>query len=98
VRITAGSVHSCALTAAGEAYCWGRNTYGQVGDGTRTDRSAPVRVQARERFVALRASGSHTCGTTASHRNVCWGYNIDGQLGDGTRTHRARPVPVTIGG
>ena len=92
--VTAGSMHSCALTTSGEAFCWGRNGYGQLGDGTTEDRSAPVRVQTDEPLAAVWASGSHTCATTAAGFTRCWGYNLDGQLGDGTRAHRSRPVAV----
>jgi len=94
VSVTAGSMHSCALTTDGQAFCWGRNGYGQLGDGTTEDRNAPVRVQTDERLTAVWASGSHTCATTAAGSTRCWGYNLDGQLGDGTRAHRARPVAV----
>jgi len=44
VQITAGSFHSCAIRPNGRAYCWGWNSYGQIGDGTATDRLTPVRV------------------------------------------------------
>lgn len=43
-RVTAGHGHSCAVTGGGAAFCWGRNEAGQLGDGTRLDRAAPVPV------------------------------------------------------
>jgi alpha-tubulin suppressor-like RCC1 family protein len=87
-------VHTCGLATDGEAYCWGRNSYGQLGDGTSVDEAQPVRVAGGHAFASLRSFGSHTCGSTLSGEAFCWGYNLDGQLGDGTRAHRNRPVYV----
>jgi alpha-tubulin suppressor-like RCC1 family protein len=94
VSIAEGAVHTCAVASDGEAWCWGRNTYGQLGDGGTTDSGQPVKVAGGHTFTSVRAFGSHTCGTTVSGEAFCWGYNSDGQLGDGTRTHRTRPVYV----
>lgn len=44
VSISAGGAHTCGVTADGSIYCWGGNAIGQLGDGTQTDRGAPVRV------------------------------------------------------
>ncbi len=94
VSVSAGSVHTCAVTASHEAWCWGRNTYGQLGDGTEVSRSRPVEVSGAHEFTSVKAFGSHTCGTTTSEELFCWGYNLDGQLGDGTRDHRLRPTYI----
>jgi alpha-tubulin suppressor-like RCC1 family protein len=96
MSLAAGLVHSCALTTGGDAYCWGRNTYGQLGDGTTLDRASPVRVTSTQSLAAIHASGSHTCAMTSTSATLCWGYNSDGQLGDGTTTHRSEPVPIPI--
>ena len=93
--VTLGGAHTCGLTPRGEAFCWGRNAYGQLGDGSTVDRVAPVRVEGGHTFATLQASGAHTCGTTTAGERLCWGYNVAGQLGDGTRTHRSTPVLVT---
>ena len=45
VRIVGGNNHFCVTTTLGDVYCWGANYYGQLGDGTTTDRSLPVRVK-----------------------------------------------------
>lgn len=44
VQVAASVDHACALTSSREVWCWGRNQYGRLGDGTFEDRSAPVRV------------------------------------------------------
>jgi alpha-tubulin suppressor-like RCC1 family protein len=97
MAITLGGVHTCGLTRAGTASCWGRNTYGQLGDGSTRTRQAPVPVAGGLRFRSLQASGAHTCGTTVEGADYCWGYNIEGQLGDGTRTNQPRPAAVGRG-
>lgn len=93
-EVALGGVHSCALAGDGTAYCWGRNVYGQLGDGTTTDRSRPVPVTGGLHFTSIQANGAHTCARAANGDEYCWGYNIDGQLGDGTRTNASAPVKV----
>ncbi|WP_420130502.1 hypothetical protein [Longimicrobium sp.] len=96
VRITAGWNHTCALTAAGQAWCWGANEFGTLGDNTRQRRLTPVAVQQGSlAFVEISAGESHTCARTAQGQVHCWGSNRWGQLGDNTSgTDRLTPVPV----
>ncbi len=93
--VTAGGAHVCGLTTAGEAWCWGSNSHGQVGDGTTTDQLYAVQVQTGLRFVQLAMGGEHSCGRTAGGQLYCWGSNQFGQLGDGTQTDRLTPTPVS---
>lgn len=94
VDLAAGIGHACALRRDRSVWCWGRNAHGQLGDGTRVDRTAPVSVQSMSDAVAVAASEDHTCAIRADHSVWCWGDNGWGQLGDGTRDDRATPVQV----
>ena len=95
--VTAGGAHTCGLTPAHEAYCWGYNGYGQLGDGTTLDHTIPGAVGGSLRFTAVSAGYDHTCGLAVAGSAYCWGDNGYGQLGDGTTTSRTIPVPV-LGG
>ncbi|NLC21157.1 MAG: hypothetical protein GX771_04505, partial [Halomonadaceae bacterium] len=73
--------------------CWGRNDYGQVGDGTTYTRLTPRSI-ITSGVAELVTGGSFSCARLTSDEMKCWGYNTYGQLGDGTTTNRTRPVTV----
>lgn len=93
-RLTAGDGFTCALNTASEAYCWGKNSDGQLGDGTTTDRTTPVLVAGGLHFGTISAGKAHVCATVNPGSIYCWGRNDAGQLGDGTRVSRATPTLV----
>jgi len=99
--VTAGGVHSCALTKAGGVKCWGDNSLGQMGDGSSGGAHlVPSGVASLGAGVVSVAAGSfHTCAVTSDGGVKCWGQNAYGVLGDGTRTNHPLPTSVaSIGG
>lgn len=96
--VTAGWRHYCALTVEQQAYCWGDNSAGQLGDGTTTGRDTPTPVNSSLRFRTLAAGRTHSCGITTAGAVYCWGSNDAGQLGTGSRTSATTPRPTRLDG
>ena len=97
VSAGAGGSHTCGMTTGGAAYCWGYNSYGELGDGTTTNRTSPVLVLGGLSFPQVSAGASHTCGVTTGGAAYCWGDNSYGDLGNGTTTSSVTPVAVSGG-
>jgi alpha-tubulin suppressor-like RCC1 family protein len=94
VRIAAGGDHTCAVLSDQTVWCWGANDSGELGDGTTTDRTTPVKVLTLASIVEVSAGIAHTCARKSTGGVFCWGMNFDGELGDGTTTERHTPVSV----
>ena len=93
--VSAGSSsHSCGVTTAGAAYCWGDNGGGQFGNGTTTASNVPMAVLGGLTFQSVSAGSSHSCGVTTAGAAYCWGDNGGGQFGNGTTT--ASNVPMAV--
>jgi alpha-tubulin suppressor-like RCC1 family protein len=92
-KISAGSRHTCALTLAGSAYCWGSSPWGQLGTGSFTSTATPARVAGNLSFEAISAAVDHTCGLAANGAAYCWGEGHYGQLGNG-KTEMRDPLPT----
>ena len=105
VQVSAGYRHSLALGSDGNAYSWGYNGYGQLGEGTGTERHAPVRVRTPDRntypdlpkdftYVQVSAGNDFSLAVGSDGNAYAWGRNDNGQLGDGTYATRYTPVRV----
>ncbi len=95
IALTAGSEgHSMALKDNGTVWTWGNNEYGQLGDGTTTNRNTPAQVSGLSGIVAI--SGGYYCSFALKNDGTlwAWGANWFGMLGDGTTTDRLSPVQV----
>ncbi|MDQ4052295.1 MAG: hypothetical protein M3237_06275, partial [Actinomycetota bacterium] len=100
--ITAGENHTCArMVEEGRLLCWGHNAFGQLGDGSEVQRSAPVSVATpadpgaqMKGVLAVSAGGAHTCALLGGdgwpdNPVYCWGQNAYGQLGHATPVNPA---------
>lgn len=99
--VAAGADHTCAIDIGGVPYCWGRDKFGQIGNGDQAGSSgAPSRVDtgglgSAESFVSLAAGSFHTCGLTNHGRVYCWGLDYAGQIGNGEPLQNEHsPAPV----
>jgi alpha-tubulin suppressor-like RCC1 family protein len=92
----AAAEHTCGLMNTGGVMCWGYNAYGQLGDGSASDRSAPVNVVGLVGDAEAVAVGYyHSCALTREGGVMCWGDNYAGGLGDGSTIDSN--VPVSVG-
>ncbi|MDU0314710.1 putative Ig domain-containing protein [Phycicoccus sp. M110.8] len=95
-QVSAGDSFTCARTSDGKAYCWGANLYGQLGDGTTTDRTVPVPVPLSG-VSQVSAGSAHACAVAAGGAVWCWGFNELGQVGTGSLSARVL-VPTQVAG
>jgi alpha-tubulin suppressor-like RCC1 family protein len=94
-RIAAGQSHSCAVTNAGAALCWGNNSNGELGNGTEINSNLPVPVSGLAAGVTTIAAGSDfTCAVIADGGAQCWGDGVSGQLGNGISANSTKPSTV----
>lgn len=96
--LSVGYNHTCGIATTGQAYCWGHNQFGQLGNGIGTEvaQPTPQLVAGGIAFDSISAGFRYTCAVSAATRRAyCWGENVYGQLGNGTQGNANAPVPVS---
>jgi alpha-tubulin suppressor-like RCC1 family protein len=93
--------HTCGLTTAGVAFCWGGSIWGAMGIET-NDATAnallPELVATNQLFKDVDAGNIHTCAVTLTGAAFCWGSNLHGRLGDGDPQQGTKATPVPVSG
>lgn len=93
--VVAGDSTSCGISSAQQLYCWGDDTYGQIGNGSGGGGAQPrLATVASERFTSLTSGGGHACALNLAGLAYCWGKDSTGQLGDARNVNSTTPIPV----
>jgi alpha-tubulin suppressor-like RCC1 family protein len=93
-QVAAGEAHLCAVLTDASVLCWGSNTDGELGRGTRSTTELPGPVPGLSGVADVALGADHACARLRDGNVACWGSNVSGQLGDGTRVSRPAPTPV----
>ncbi len=103
-QLYAGNEYTCSTTNKGEAYCWGLNDNGQLGNNSTTNSIIPVKVKngtGTDDFLSdikhFSVGKNHTCSTISDGTAYCWGLNDNGQLGNNSTTMNTIAVQVKSG-
>jgi hypothetical protein len=94
VQIAIGKSSACALLVDGTVQCWGDNSSGQVGDGSRENRLTPVPVPGLTGVVEVDVGEAHACARKRDGTVWCWGSGSSGANGAGDSQHRRTPSLV----
>ncbi|HJQ21345.1 MAG TPA: hypothetical protein VJ867_13440 [Gemmatimonadaceae bacterium] len=92
VSVSAGYFHSCGITIADYAYCWGINGSGELGDGTNLSRHIPNPTTGATQFRQVTASNAHSCGVTPDDTAYCWPGSVSAPTEDPPR------IPTLVAG
>jgi alpha-tubulin suppressor-like RCC1 family protein len=98
-QLSAGGRHTCGLNVSGQAYCWGSDLFGQLGNGAASARvNTPSSVAGGLTFTQISTGLIDTCAITQAGKAYCWGSDFFGELGNGfPQAQTSAPSPVSGG-
>ena len=98
LEISAGYDHTCVRTGNGTAFCWGANSFGELGSGVNQDdgEAEPTQVRGLSDVKQISAGSYFTCALNGD-ATYCWGDNYKGKLGNGDLSASASPQQVLTG-
>lgn len=94
-EVAAGYAHSAVLTEEGEVWCFGRNDFGQIGNGTTTRSATPQKAKVNVKFTSVTAGKNHTVAIDENGMIWAWGDNQYGQVGNKSTKNTLSPVCIT---
>lgn len=94
--LVAGGFHACVLQRDATVACWGRNDFGQLDNGSRTDTRTAIEIPDLDDVAQIGAGLENTCVRLSNGLVRCWGANPFGQLGDGTDEGSTTPRTVIV--
>ena len=97
LMVAPGNQMTCGIDVNNDAYCWGYNIYGSLGDGTTTTEtvSTPRAVTGTHKFRYIETATLAACGITTADDLYCWGANDNYELGQGNTTNTGTPQLVS---
>jgi alpha-tubulin suppressor-like RCC1 family protein len=101
ISVSLSGYLSSALSSTGRVFMWGRNLFGELGNGTTTDRYNPTEITSRflltagDKIISVSLGRAHSSALSLTGRVFMWGFNYSGRLGDGTSTNRNTPTEIT---
>ena len=107
--ISTSGEHTCGITGAGQAFCWGANEHGELGTEATLQQcevsigaitsvpcaTVPVPVAGGLTFASITTALDFTCGVTTGGQGYCWGDNDFGQLGTTAGLDNCTVIGVT---
>jgi alpha-tubulin suppressor-like RCC1 family protein/uncharacterized protein YjdB len=94
-QLSSYGTHTCGVTIDSRGYCWGNNSWGQLGGNSNASQSnVPVAVSSTLQFRQISAGADHSCGVTTDNRAYCWGHNDSRQFASTAPAMSTTPVAV----
>ncbi len=95
ISISTGMGHSCAIIDNNDLYCWGANSWGQLGTGL-GEQSFPTPQYVDSGVIAVATGNEHSCALYENQYVKCWGNNAQGQLGTGNLFNQNTPTLINL--